>query len=110
MFRYGLLIAFCFGLLIPQNVHSADGKNKPKAWTEIPQDDADYPFQGEYLGAKVNDCRQCESVGLQVVAMGDAKFSAVEYRGGLPGYGWPIGGDRVKYQGVVKKLKMDKHP
>jgi hypothetical protein len=100
MLRYGLLIAFCLGLLIPQDAHSADGKNKPKAWTEAPQDDADYPFQGEYLGSKINDCRQCEPVGLQVVAMGDAKFSAVEYRGGLPGYGWPIGGDRAKYQGT----------
>ena len=100
MLRYGLFIAFCFGLLISQDTQGADGKNKPKAWTVVPQDDADYPFQGEYLGSKINDCRQCEPVGLQVVAMGDAKFSAVEYHGGLPGYGWLIGGDRAKYQGT----------
>ncbi len=85
MLRYGLLIVFCCGLLVPQNVQSADDKNKSGAWTEAPQDDADYPFQGEYLGSVVNDCRQCEPVGVQVVAMGDAKFSAVTYRGGLPG-------------------------
>jgi hypothetical protein len=100
MLRCGLLIVFCFGLLIPQDAYSADGKNKPGTWTEVPMDDADYPFQGEYLGSAINDCRQCESIGLQVVAMGDAKFSAVEYRGGLPGYGWPAGGERSKFQGT----------
>lgn len=100
MLRYGLLFVFCFGLLIPQDAHSADDKNKPGTWTEVPTDDADYQFQGEYLGSAINDCRQCESIGLQVVAMGDAKFSAVEYRGGLPGYGWPVGGDRSKFQGT----------
>ena len=100
MLRYGLLIVACFGLLIPQAAESADEKSKAGTWTEVPTDDADYPFQGEYLGSVVNDCRQCEAVGLQVVALGDAKFSAVQYRGGLPGYGWPIGGDRAKFQGT----------
>jgi hypothetical protein len=100
MLRYALVIFFCFGLLIPRDAHSADGKNKLGTWTEVPTDDPDYPFQGEYLGSAINDCRQCESIGLQVVAMGDASFSAVKYRGGLPGYGWPAGGERSKFQGT----------
>lgn len=100
MLRYGLLVVFSFGLLVPQMSLAADGKNKPQAWTEVPTDDADYPFQGEYLGSALNDWNQCESVGLQVVAMGDATFSAVEYHGGLPGYGWPVGGKRSKFQGT----------
>jgi len=38
-------------------------------------------------------------VGLQVVAMGNGQFTAVEYAGGLPGYGWKAGGGRSKYAG-----------
>lgn len=100
MLRCFLFVLFAVGLMIPQTASAADQKNRPKAYTEVPADDADFPFQGEYLGSALNDCNQCEPCGLQVVAMGDAQFYAVQYRGGLPGYGWPIGGDRAKYEGT----------
>ena len=43
-----------------------------------PATDADFSTQGEY---------QAEGLGLQVVALGDGKFMAVRFTGGLPGAG-----------------------
>ncbi|HTN77765.1 MAG TPA: DUF1080 domain-containing protein [Pirellulaceae bacterium] len=68
----------------------------PKAATSIAQADPDYAVQGEYVGGLSTD----PEVGLQVVALGDGKFTAVLYRGGLPGAGWdrqnkvPFNGER----------------
>src|SRR5690349_2203453 len=50
--------------------------------------DDDFPFQGEYTGTLTNAANYLEPVGLQVVALGDGKFQATDYRGGLPGQGW----------------------
>jgi hypothetical protein len=88
MLRFcAVLFAVC--LLIPSSVFAAD------AVIDLANVDEDFQYQGEYLGA----CGRCGSTGLQVVAMGNGEFNAVEYTGGLPGYGWPIGGERTKYSG-----------
>lgn len=92
------LVPALLSLLLPLTVDAADdGKG---AWTEVPQGDADYALQGEYLGSVLDDNCRCRPVGLQVVALGDGEFQAVEYSGGLPGYGWPIGGERLKSRGT----------
>lgn len=70
-----------------------------KAVTRLEDVDQDFHVQGEYLGSIVDAQCGCRPVGLQVVATGDGNFTAVEYAGGLPGYGWKIGGDRAKYAG-----------
>jgi len=100
-----MLRCFLFGLIVLSlslsgSTSAADGKDGRKVWTEPPHDNPDFAMQGEYLGSAINDWCQWESVGLQVVARGTGQFDAVEYRGGLPGYGWPIGGDRTKYKGT----------
>ena len=46
--------------------------------------DADYQMQGEYVGTVLAD-EQRLKFGLQVIALGDGKFTGVGYRGGLPG-------------------------
>lgn len=100
MFRSGF-VAFllaCVGSVAAPLV-AADPKTP--AVTNLSRVDADFAYQGEYLGSMRNDCGYWQAVGLQVVAMGKGEFIAVEYVGGLPGYGWPIGGSRVKYQGRV---------
>ena len=57
-------------------------KTQP-AYTSITEAGADYAVQGEYTG-KWNGSK----AGLQIIAQGDGKFSAVLYPGGLPGDGW----------------------
>lgn len=52
--------------------------------------DSDYDIQGEYSGtirADGNDLK----FGIQVIALGEGKFSGVGYQGGLPGDGWDKG-------------------
>lgn len=69
--------------------HAQD--KKKQAATNISQVDEDYALQGEYLGqARIaaNGSWRTGYVGLQVVALGDGKFDAVLYTGGLPGAGW----------------------
>ena len=48
------------------------------------QDDLDYKVQGEYQG-KVEARGQELKLGLQVIALGEGKFSAKVFRNGLPG-------------------------
>src|SRR5207247_5161894 len=65
----------------------------------------DYVLQGEYAGWAYVPGRANQYVGLQVVALGDGKFEAVGYRGGLPGNGW----DRVtkkKLSGQVENGQL----
>jgi hypothetical protein len=49
--------------------------------------DADFAIQGEYAGLVQHEAGETE-FGVQVVALGDGKFSTVAYPGGLPGAGW----------------------
>jgi hypothetical protein len=46
-----------------------------------------FPFLGEYVGAIKSDDGD-RKVGVQVIALGNGKFRAVAYPGGLPGDGW----------------------
>ena len=48
------------------------------------EDDADFAAQGEYVSGDGGG----EQWGVQVIALGDGKFTATAYRGGLPGDGW----------------------
>ncbi|MFO1023432.1 MAG: DUF1080 domain-containing protein [Planctomycetales bacterium] len=52
------------------------------------QKDPDFKFQGEYTGYWSSGERAGEKLGLQVTPLGDGKFQAMEYRGGLPGRDW----------------------
>jgi hypothetical protein len=60
--------------------------------------DADFPFQGEYAGLTYTARLGCECAGLQVAALGDGQFRAVQYRCGLPGNGFN-GVDRIAVEG-----------
>jgi hypothetical protein len=90
-------LAFLFALaLLPASLFAAE---KGKAMLTLADVDEDFAVQGEYLGSIVDAHCRCQAVGLQVVAMGNGEFTAVEYAGGLPGYGWQIDGGRAKYAG-----------
>src|SRR4051812_40207114 len=79
--------------LISAPAFAADTPAKPKP-AEAPKPiaiidpakaaaDADFSIQGEYAGELKGEKR-----GIQVIALGDHKFHAVGYEGGLPGDGW----------------------
>jgi hypothetical protein len=72
--------------------------------------DADFPFQGEYEGVVKHDSGEAK-FGVQVVALGDGKFDAVAYPGGLPGAGWTppdkITGSGMREGEVVKLEGVD---
>ena len=56
--------------------------------TTLAEVDEDFAFQGEYYGdVRAVDGRRVV-FGLQVAALGDGRFSALGYQGGLPGSGW----------------------
>jgi hypothetical protein len=62
--------------------------------------DADYAYQGEYSGeAEVEG--QKINIGAQVIAVGEGKFRAVGFLGGLPGDGW-TGDERHKSEGKLQ--------
>ena len=56
-------------------------------YTDPNKADADFPFQGEYVGLIKNDNGEMK-VGVQVIALSGGKFRAVGCHGGLPGDGW----------------------
>ena len=62
-------------------------RQRPEAITDPAQAGADFGMQGEYAGWLFFPGRGYEYAGLQVVALGDGKFDAALYRGGLPGSG-----------------------
>ena len=57
------------------------------AYTDPDKTDADFPIQGEYVG-KIKGDNGDINVGIQVIAIGNGKFKARGYAGGLPGDGW----------------------
>ena len=76
---------------------TADAQDLSKGITDLSQVDIDYHIQGEYVGT-IPLCGVCRPIGLQVVALGEGKFSALIYRGGLPGNGFD-GSPRLKLAG-----------
>jgi len=61
-------------------------------------------FPGEYIGAYFQDNEKIK-YGLQIFALGDGKFRAVGYNGGLPGNGFKKGGKIERVEGKIIKGK-----
>jgi hypothetical protein len=69
-----------------------------RAFQNPGQLDDDFYLQGEFTGSTSATDRGPSPAGLQVIALGDGNFRAVEYAGGLPGNGWD-GRTRREYTG-----------
>lgn len=75
-------------LLLGLAAASAPAAEHGKAYTDPAQAGPDFKVQGEYVGQLPNADGGKQKWGVQVIALGDGKFEAVGYRGGLPGAGW----------------------
>lgn len=86
-----LLVVLPLTAIVTQSVNSqpvfAQAVLDPK------QADADYAFQGEYVG-DLPEGDGFRKFGVQVIAKGNGKFHGVGYLGGLPGDGWDMGEKR----------------
>lgn len=72
------------------------------AYTDPDKADKDFAYQGEYSGSLKTEGGD-QKIGLQVIALGNGKFQAVGYVGGLPGDGW----DKEAHKEVAGELKDD---
>lgn len=90
----GLILTCCL-----QWVSAAD----PKAptFTDPQAAGIDFTLQGEYLGEIPGD-NEKKSVGVQIIALGDGKFKAMGFIGGLPGAGWERGGEVHMNEGQLE--------
>ena len=102
MKRASLLTLFVVLLAaVPAIAQKKKPKNKRKlAYLSAKKADADFKFQGEYSGELGGD-NDKQKWGIQVIALGNGKFEAVGYPGGLPGDGWD-GETKVKAKGQLK--------
>jgi hypothetical protein len=73
---------------------------KGPVYTDPTKTDADFAFQGEYAGEITTDDGPVK-IGVQVIALGDGKFHAVGYIGGLPGDGYS-GEPKVEADGELQ--------
>ena len=79
-----ILLAAMFDVLAPVEAFAQEHE-KPR-YTDPAVTDSDFMIQGEYSGELGQD--EKSGFGVQVIANGDGKFSAVGFHGGLPGDGF----------------------
>lgn len=113
-FRITSTLAGAFLLTFVAAATAADG---PKI-SDPSKVDADYKFQGEYVGTISSDGGD-QKFGVQIIALGKGEFNAVAYAGGLPGEGWDgsekltpettgkLEGDRVVFDGDITAIIQD---
>lgn len=78
----------CYALFALAPFSYADSKSPKWAATSVKEAGPDFQIQGEYSGILGEGSNDPLKYGAQVIALGDGKFQAVGYPGGLPGDGW----------------------
>jgi hypothetical protein len=83
--------------------------DKSAAFTAPEKAGLDFKLQGEYVGELDTDNGKGK-LGIQVVALGDGRFSSIAYLGGLPGDGWSRGNDKYSGEGAEKNGEVHFRP
>ena len=91
-------------LVTAANITAAESKGK--TFTNPKSAGQDYQLQGEYVGEFKSEDREGK-LGIQVIALGEGKFRAVAYIGGLPGDGWSAGREKYAGDGEMKDGQVD---
>lgn len=106
MIRRIALITAVAAILTSTTTHDSHAQKKNKrnkrrqAYLDPAKAGPDFKVQGEYTG-KITTNDGTTKFGVQVIALGDGKFDAVGYPGGLPGDGW-TGDEKIKASGGTK--------
>lgn len=88
MARNASLLLASVLILAPAVSAPAAGPKKPQVvFTNPKKAGPDFAVQGEYTGTGETDQGKVKQ-GVHVIALGNGKFQAVGYHGGLPGDGW----------------------
>ncbi len=99
----------CLGFAYTQASVQAQGKPKfsKLVATDLSQVDADFVYQGEYMGyiASQAGSSNVQKWGVQVVARGNGTFDVLTFAGGLPGDGWNQE-DRFKYPAQLAEGRL----
>lgn len=85
-------------LMLPLAAGAADSKD---TFTDPEKAGVDFTLQGEYVGNVKGENGE-EKWGAQVIALGNGKFHAVGFKGGLPGDGWKRGDEKHEADGELK--------
>lgn len=91
----------CCALMLCLAVQSSIGQGQEKAVLDPLKADADFAYQGEYLGEIEREGVKV-TLGVQMVAQGNGKFLGIGYFGGLPGEGWN-GLEPLRAEGDIKE-------
>jgi hypothetical protein len=87
-------------VVLVMTVHAIAADDNSAAFTDPEKAGIDFKLQGEYIGELDNTDNSKGKLAIQVIALGDGKFRAVAYLGGLPGDGWSRGGEKHSGEGV----------
>ena len=90
------------GFWVGAEIGHAQNRNKPVAFSDPAKVDRDFAFQGEYAG-NLSVAGIPGRYGIQVIAMGQGKFKAFRFRGGLPGDGWD-GSERYEIDAIGNRV------
>jgi hypothetical protein len=81
-----LVLTALLAIFLSAQFASRSFAEKAQPVTDPAKADADFAFQGEYVG-EMKAATGPKKFGVQVIALGDGKFHAVAYKDGLPGEG-----------------------
>ncbi len=95
--------------LVATATRLAGAEPKTVAFTKPEEAGTDYKLQGEYVGELESD-KGNRKIAAQIVALGERKFRAVFYLGGLPGDGWSHGDEKHSGEGELKNGEIHFKP